>query len=84
MMDTNPDWYAGGLSDRRPVKGTKYSIKLNNSRPILARQYHLTWEEQEFAATWVPQLLEASLASQGNTASVCSSRGSGTEEERYG
>ena len=61
MMDSNPDWYAWGLKDLRPVKGAEYSIKLTDTRPVFARQYHLAHRETEFAAAWVKELEDAGL-----------------------
>jgi hypothetical protein len=38
MMDNCQDWYAWGLKDLRAVKGTEYSIKLTDPRPVFATQ----------------------------------------------
>ena len=64
MMDSNPEWYAWGLKDLRPVKGTEYSISLTDTRPVFAKQYHLAHRESEFAEAWVKELEDAGLAAE--------------------
>ena len=61
MMDSQPEWYAWGLTDLRSVKGTQYAISLSDNRPIFAKQYHLAHRESEFAESWVKELEDAGL-----------------------
>ena len=61
MMDTNPDWYAWGLTDLREVKDAEYRITLSDPKPIFAKQYHLAHRESEFAENWAKELEAAGL-----------------------
>ena len=61
MMDSNPEWYAWGLTDLKEVKGVEYSIELTDPKPVFARQYLLAHREQELAETWVNELEEAGI-----------------------
>ena len=61
MMDAHPDWFAWGMNDLREVKGAEYSITMSDTKPVLAKQYHMAHRESEFAENWVKELEEAGL-----------------------